>query len=153
VIALNEQLWIAQHPNIDASCAAPDAFVDVKRIPFHDVADATTGLLVESCLGRFNEPVMPRPHNGIPSAKHNGIQLEPMMELAHLKYIHAVAEKAIDRCVAFQHIAEDLVIEGVAPIGQLRVDLRKRALKVAKCMFDRWEIDHRPIPLRARGVT
>src|SRR5208337_4251581 len=103
--------------------------------------DAATGLLVESCLGRFNEPVMPRPHNGIASAKHNGIQLQPMMELAHLKYVHAVAEKALDHCVAFQHIAEDLVIEGVASIRELLVDLRKGALKVVKRMFDRREID------------
>jgi len=132
VIALDEQLRIAEHADKDARRAAPDASAAVQIIPIHDVADAAVGLFVEAALGRFHEPVVAGAYGGVAPAEHNGVQIEPMMKLAHREDVDPAANETVDQHVAIEHILEHFVIERVAPIGQLFVDLRKCALKPAK---------------------
>jgi hypothetical protein len=64
------------------------------------------------------------------------------VKVAHREDVHAVTQKTINHCVARNQTLEQIVIEGIALIDQLLVDLWKRALNVAKRGLDRSEIEH-----------
>jgi hypothetical protein len=70
------------------------------------------------------------------------------MQLTHGEYVDAFANQAIDHGIALQHVADDFVVEFVAPFEEALIDLGEYFLKLPKCGFDRVEIEHAHIELQ-----
>src|SRR5262245_58498604 len=61
MVALDEQLRLAQHADVDTRGLFPGVVAFVALVPFRDVANAATWRLVEVGLGRLDMPMEPSP--------------------------------------------------------------------------------------------
>jgi hypothetical protein len=80
VIALDEQLGLAEHANIDAGGAPPRRFCPVQCVPLDDVAYAATLLFVKPLFCRRKMPSRLRPVLFLAALENDAVQLEKELQ-------------------------------------------------------------------------
>ena len=151
MVAFDEKLRLAENADEGSGGAAPDAFARVARIPIHDVADAAIGLVIEAGFRGGDETGMAGHDDGVDAAKHGGVELQPVMQIAHGENIDVFVQQSIDQRIAGEEIADDIVIKRIARFEQALVDLRESRLQFAEIRFDRSEIKYAHVDLQPSG--
>ena len=80
VIALDEQLGLAEHANIDAGSATPRRCRPVQSVPLDDVAYAATLLFVKPLFCRRKMPSRLRPVLFLAALENDAVQLEKELQ-------------------------------------------------------------------------
>ena len=137
VVAFDEQLRLAEDAHIHTGRTLPHRFTAIRAVPIEQVLDTAFNVVEEVLLGGGQVLRVFHAARRVATAEHRGVDLQHQVQMMKVKQVNAPCDIVVNQRIAFKHVVQHFVGQGVARLGKLRAELGKAALHFAERAFNR----------------